>query len=273
MRAYSNLARVALAALTLIAVTACEKKASESEKPKSDKPLTVAPMGFAKADADAEVRLTLPEPIRLFPELHTRLYTDGEKTLKDFIAKAHQDRTEQAADGIEVPSYFRSITWKISAQSPRLLSLYAEEEDFQGGAHPNSTFQALLWDKSGKELLNTARLFKTGVDMKAVDAYVCNQIEVERSKRSGEPTTQAATGFGCPKFADSRLILIPSTVNGKFAAIDALYPPYEVGPYAEGAYVVRVPLNVVSAQLNPDFADQFAGEPLKEAPASSAAAE
>jgi hypothetical protein len=269
-----TIARLSLVVLVLSGLAACDNK-PRNDKAGSDKPLTVAPLGFAKADADAEVRLTLPEAIRSHPELHTQLYASGERKLKEFIAAAHAARTEQSAEGIEVPSYFHSINWKIAAHNPRLLSLYAEEEDFQGGAHPNSTFEALLWDKSAKELINTAKLFTTGADMTAADAYVCQQIEIERSKRTGEPTTQAASGFACPKLADSRLILIPSTVTGKFGAIDVLFAPYDVAPYAEGPYVIRIPQSVVRAQLNPEFADQFAGDAAKEAPpaASDSASE
>ncbi|MBP2160624.1 MULTISPECIES: PdaC/SigV domain-containing protein [Asticcacaulis] len=270
-----TIARLSLVALALLGMASCDNKPKTEKTKSGDKPLTVAPLGFAKADADAEVRLTLPEAIRAHPELHTQLYTTGERKLKEFVTSAHTARTDQAAEGIEVPTYFHSINWKIAAQNPRLLSLYAEEDDFQGGAHPNSTFEALLWDKSSKELINTARLFTTGADLTAANAYVCQQIEIERSRRVGEPTTQAASGFTCPKLADSRLILIPSTVNGKFGAIDVLFAPYEVAPYAEGPYVIRVPQSVVRGQLNPEFADQFAGEAAKEAPpvASESAAE
>ena len=263
MKKHRLIARAALAALTLLAVSACNQKA-KTEKPSDKPPATVAPLAFANKNADAEVTLTLPEPIKLFPDLHTRLYTEGEKDLKAFMADAHKARTDQATDGIDVPAYYKSVNWRIAAQSPRLLSLFAELEVYEGGAHPNSVFDVRLWDKSKKELINTAKLFATGADMKALDAYVCHQVEVERSKRLHEPTTQAASGFACPKFADSRLILIPSTVTGKIGAIDALYAPYEVGPYAEGSYEIRVPQSQLQGLVNPDFADQFAGEAIKD---------
>ena len=263
MKKHRLITHTTLAALTLLALAACTPKA-KTEKPSDKPPATVAPLAFANKNADAEVTLTLPEPIKLFPDLHTRLYGEGEQSLKAFMADAHKDRTDQAADGIEVPAYYKSINWKIAAQSPRLLSLYAELDDYEGGAHPNSSFDVRLWDKSKKELINTAKLFISGADMKALDAFVCHQVEVERSKRTQEPTTQAASGFSCPKFTDSRLILIPSTLTGKIGAVDALYAPYEVGPYAEGPYEIRVPQNQLKGLINPDFADQFAGDAAKD---------
>ncbi len=254
----------ALLCLALLSLGACHKKPKNERSP--DKPpATVAPLGFAKTSDDAQVSLTLPEPIKLYPELHTRLYNDGQAKLSAFIEQAHKDRAEQSADGFPIPAYYQNINWKIAAQSTRLVSLYAEQEDFEGGAHPNSTFQTLLWDKSKNDLIATGHLFNTAADMKPVDAYLCHQIEAERSKRAGSPVSQSASGFTCPKLADSRLILIPSTLDGKVGAIDALFAPYDVGPYAEGPYEIRIPQSLLRDVIAPEFTDQFAGEPVKEA--------
>lgn len=255
---------LAIAAVAALALGGCDHK-PKSQAPDAGKPpATVAPLAFAKSDPDAAVTLSLPEPIKLYPELHSRLYSEGEKELTDFLADAHKDRAQQSADGIEVPAYSHTIAWKISAQTPKLVSVFAQEDDFRGGAHPNSTFQAVLWDKVKKQQIAASALFAPGADMKAVDAYVCHQIEAERSKRLGEPTTQAGSGFSCPAFASSRLILVPSTIKDKAGAIDALFAPYEIGPYVEGPYEIRIPQGQLQAVLNPEYADQFAGEPVKD---------
>ncbi|MBW8882199.1 MAG: DUF4163 domain-containing protein [Asticcacaulis sp.] len=255
----SNGTRIWAVAVIALSLSACHKAPEKAEKTNAP-PSTVAPMGFAKTDGDASVTLTLPEPIKLYPELHTLLYNEGEATLTKFMADARKDRSEQSADGFMVPAYSHSIAWKISAQSPRLVSLYAEENDFQGGAHPSQTFQALLWDKAKDELVPTGKLFTNGADMSGIDSFLCKQIETERSKRAGEPVSQADFGDGCPKFADAKLILIPSTVNGKVGAVDALFGPSEVGAYAEGPYEIRVPASLLADALNPDYADQFGGD-------------
>lgn len=254
---------LALLSLAVLALGACDHK-KDKKTASNTPPATVAPLGFAKSDPDAQVSLTLPEPIKLYPDLHTRLYNDGVQTLTTFIDAAHKDRAEQSADGIDVPAYSHAISWKISAQSPRFLSLYAEEDDFQGGAHPNSTFQALLWDKTAKDLINTGKLFASGADLRGVDTYVCKQIEAERSKRAGQPVSQANDGLSCPKIADSHIILIPSTVSGKIGAIDALFAPSEIAPYAEGPYEIRVPQAQLQGLIAPDYADQFAGDAVKD---------
>ena len=253
-----------LALAALVALAACQKKPKEGAAPANTPPATVAPLAFAKQDADAEVQLTLPEPIKLYPALHARLYNEGQATLTAFIDQAHRDRAQNSADGIEVPPYSHSITWQISAQSPRLVSLYAVEDDYQGGAHPNNTYQALLWDKSANDLVSTGKLFTPGADFRNIDTYVCKQIEAARSKRAGTPISQTGSGFSCPKFAESLLVLIPSLSEGKIGAIDALYGPYDVGSYAEGPYEIRVPQAMLTSILAPEYAGQFGGEPVKD---------
>lgn len=259
---------IALALAAGAVLNGCHSKPKgegQADKP----PVTVAPLGFSHGDADAQVALSLPDGIKVYPTLHTQLYNEGEQTLKAFMAQAHKDRAQQKADGIDVPAYSHTITWKIAGQNPRLLSLFSEEDDYQGGAHPSNSFQVRLWDKRSNALVPVSSLLASGADLSAVDAYVCHQVEAERSKREGTPTTQANSGFSCPKFADSRLILIPAQTGDKFGAIDVLYAPYEVGPYSEGTFEIRVPQNLLKGAINPDYADQFGGEPVKDMALSS----
>ncbi|MDI7774078.1 DUF3298 and DUF4163 domain-containing protein [Asticcacaulis sp. EMRT-3] len=257
-------AALALSLLAVCALSACHQKPT-AEKAPTTPPATVAPLGFAKTTDDAQVSLTLPDPIKLYPKLHTRLYKEGQAALTAFLDQAHKDRAESSADGIAMPAYYHAINWKIAAQSSRFVSLYAEEDDYQGGAHPNSTFHTLLWDKTKNDLVPVSSLFAPHADMSAVDSYLCHQIEAERARRTGEPVNQAQSGFACPHLADSRLILIPSTIDGKIGAIDALFAPYEIGPYAEGPYEIRVPQSQLKSVIAPQWADQFDGEAIKEA--------
>ncbi len=253
-----------LALGVLVAASACHKKPKNDQTGAATAPAAPIPLTIAASNPDAQINLTLPEPIRLYPELHARLFKEGQTTLTAFMDQAHKDRAQNSADGIEEPPYYHSIVWKIAAQTPRLVSVFSEEDDYQGGAHPNHTIQTLLWDKTTKTEIDTKRLFRAGADFKAIDSYLCHQVEAERSKRAGEPVSQTGSGFACPKFAGSRLVLIPATADGKIGAVDALYAPYDVGSYAEGPYEIRVPQTMLGDVLAPEFADQFGGEAVKD---------
>jgi hypothetical protein len=252
-----------VALVVLIAVSACQKTPDKQQaSTPTTAPAPPPPLTIAHTGPDAQVNLTLPDAIKLYPELHTRLYAEGQTALTAFMDQAHKDRAQNSADGIEEPPYYHSIVWKISAQTSRLVSAYSEEDDYQGGAHPNHTIETLLWDRNAKAPIEIKRLFQPNSDFRAIDSYLCHQVEAARSKRAGEPISQVRSGFACPKFADSRLVLIPATNGAKVGAIDALYAPYDVGPYAEGPYEIRVPQSLLSSVLAPEFADQFGGEPV-----------
>jgi len=51
--------------------------------------------------------------------------------------------------------------------------------------------------------------------------------------------------------------LAPSTVSGKSSGLTFHYPPYAVGPYAEGEYVAFVPWETLKPYLTPEGAKIF----------------
>lgn len=224
-------------------------------------PTTMAPLAYSKKDENAEVRLILPEAIKNFPILHTKLYNEGEATLKAFAAEAQKNRQDSSASGFEEPAYVYQINWSIAAESERLLSVYAEDYVFTGGAHPNHSYDAFLWDKKTNDMIPQSKLFRADADFTAIDAYLCQQIATERSRRLGEPVLQNDGIFPCPTLTKSRLVLVASTQGGKAATLDALYGPYEVGAYAEGDFQIRLPLSMIAPLLAPDYANQFGGQP------------
>lgn len=230
-------------------------------KPKDEAPATsTLPLSYSHGDENAEVSLTLPEDFRRFPALHETLYSESETELKAFVENATKTRADLKSEGFDSPPYFRTTVWHLSGESPQLASFYAEHMEFSGGAHGNMNFQTILWNKTDNQPLDSAALFVPNADFKAVDSYLCTQIEVERSRRNETPTRQNPSGFPCPKLLESRIILIPSTTPEKFGAVEALYAPYDVGPYAEGAYQIRIPQNLLREVIAPDYRANFAGE-------------
>ena len=53
------------------------------------------------------------------------------------------------------------------------------------------------------------------------------------------------------------------SVSGKAAGLTFLIGPYQVGPYAEGAYEVVVPATVFRSMLATAYAGEFAGQPAR----------
>lgn len=248
----------AVMGLMIAALASCSRQAEEPPAA----PTPAFPLSYSHKDANAEVSLTLPEAIARFPALHESLYSEGETELKSFTENTTRIRADLAKDGFDSPAYFRKSAWHLSGETDRLASFYAEHTEYTGGAHGNMNFETLLWDKTAGAPLKPDALFAPNADFRAADAYLCTQVEAERSRRNETPTRQNETSFPCPKLLESRVILIPSTITDKFGALEALYAPYDVGPYAEGAYRIRIPQNIVRGLIAPDLAENFAGEAI-----------
>ena len=78
--------------------------------------------------------------------------------------------------------------------------------------------------------------------------------------RTDTPDSSVA-GLSPPPEAVSPLT--PGSVSGKAAGLTFLIGPYQVGPYAEGAYEVVVPATVFRSMLATAYAGEFAGQPAR----------
>ena len=64
--------------------------------------------------------------------------------------------------------------------------------------------------------------------------------------------------------AEMRLALEPAAGQpGKAGGLVFLIGPYAVGPYAEGAYQIVLPLSAFQGLLNPPYAGDFSGAPVR----------
>jgi hypothetical protein len=222
-----------------------------------------APMAYESKTPFAEVRLTLPVAIKSQPDLHARLYSAAVRDLREFTEGAQADRTEAGGDEGQ-PPYDRSIAITPGAETGKLFSLIRTDSEYTGGAHPNSSFAAILWDKALKREIAGPDLFiKTG-DLSVLDAALCAAANAEKKKRDPAAQTIALTGAGdwkCPRAASTPFVLAAGTQPGKAGGITFLIGPYTIGPYSDGAYQVTVPQSAFRSLLAPAYADEFAGEP------------
>lgn len=227
-----------------------------------------APFSFAQKTPAAEVSLKLPDALSAEPDLHASLYSDGVKDLRAFLDGAQASRAEEegALEGDatgSAPPYARALEWAKAGETGKLLSLKQTVYEYTGGAHPNTAYGAVIWDKAMKRPVTPASLFRRGADYAALDRALCAAIEAAKSERLGQTVSMAEGGWTCPTWRDSLFVLAASDQPGKAGGVTFLYGPYQIGPYAEGGYEVTVPQSVFRAALAPAYADEFAGRPVK----------
>jgi hypothetical protein len=130
---------------------------------------------------------------------------------------------------------------------------------YTGGAHGNSTFDALVWDRGSRpDALETRALF---ADVPSFEEAVlnpyCKALGPARLERIGEAGLGTAIEDICPLI--SELTVSFATSDGKtIDRIVLLSAPYVVGSYAEGSYEIEVPVtDDILALLRPEYRDQF----------------
>jgi hypothetical protein len=162
--------------------------------------------------------------------------------------------------------YSKSIEITPGAETGKLFSLIRTDSEFTGGAHPNASFSAILWDKALKREVPAADLFTKTGDLSALDIALCAAINAEKRKRDPAAQTISLTSaeWKCPRAAQTPFVLATGTRPGKAGGLVFLIGPYLVGSYAEGTFEVTVPQSAFRSLLAPAYADEFAGEPKAE---------
>lgn len=221
-----------------------------------------APMAYESKTPYAEVSLKLPPAIKSQPDLHAALYAKAVGDLREFSEGAQADRSEAGTDEGSAP-YDKSIDITPGAETGKLFSLIRTDSEYTGGAHPLSSFSAILWDKALKREITGADLFAKGADLSALDAALCAAVNVEKKKRDPQAATLTLTrgDWSCPRSGQTPFVLAPGVTPGKAGGLIFLIGPYQVGPYAEGSYEVTVPQSAFRSLIAPAYADEFAGAP------------
>lgn len=133
------------------------------------------------------------------------------------------------------------------------------------GAHPNSDVNTILWDSTANKRISIRPFFTETADngptMRAMVKAVLASLTAEKKKRDTGDTATSEWFKGVePKLLKiGAVTLAPSTETGKSSGLTFHYPPYAVGPYAEGEYVAFVPWETLKPYLTPEGAGIFGG--------------
>lgn len=199
---------------------------------------------------------TYPKEAAQIPELAKALDGDRAAKREALIAAAQRDKDAAEKGGFPYRAHSHRQTWQRVTSTPRFLSLSAEIDAYAGGAHGNEAFDALIWDRNRRKQLKPLDLFKSG---EAFDAAIRDSFcaGIKRAKASKGIMTDEApdSPFSkCPP-ASAQTVWLGSSDGRLLDRVTIAIGPYEVGPYAEGAYKINVP---VTGALVKAVKDEFA---------------
>jgi hypothetical protein len=231
-----------------------------------------APVLAAEPKPDAAVKnrnieasVFLDDKIKADTALAADCLAEGRKWIDRNAAEAATSRKQD-------PVMFRDGAWTFerkyqtrSVVDGRYVSIVRSDYMNTGGAHPNRDVNTILWDAGEKKRISIRPFFAETADdgptMKAILKAIIASLNAEKKKRdAGETATAEWYKDLKPTLLKiGAVTLAPSTVSGKSSGLTFHYPPYAVGPYAEGEYVAFVPWETLKPYLTPGGAKIFDG--------------
>jgi hypothetical protein len=212
-----------------------------------------------------EADVLLDDRIKADAALAADCLAEGKKWIDRNAADAAASRKQD-------PVLFRNGGWTFerkyavrSVVDGRYVSVVRSDYMNTGGAHPNSDVDTILWDATAKKRISIRPFFTETADngpaMKAMLKGVIASLNAEKKKRDAGDTATAEWYKGLePKLLKiGAVTLAPSTVSGMSSGLTFHYPPYAVGPYAEGEYLAFVPWEALKPYLTPEGMAIFAG--------------
>ncbi|MDP4604903.1 MAG: DUF4163 domain-containing protein [Erythrobacter sp.] len=200
-----------------------------------------------------------PAAVSAIPALAARFTDERTAALAEQKAEWAEALREFAGeDCVACTSRGYSKEWKVVADLPRYLSLSADMYLYTGGAHGNSAFEALVWDREAGAALDPTAMFRSEAALQdALGAGWCAALQAERAERLGGDYAEDSF-FPCPPIADLTLLL-GSSNKATFNRIGLIAAPYVAGSYAEGPYEVTLPVTpALLAAVKPEYKAAFA---------------
>ena len=207
----------------------------------------------------------------------------GDKRLYDSIlseAKRISAERRKEADKLfrQEKMMFRHGPWSFErdyffdAEAGPYISASALEYSYSGGAHPNHRTTTILWDRKRGQRVSIAELFREtkpgGPTVTALAALIREDVAKEKRERDVPVAGDLAKDEWIAAIkSDLKTMGAPSLVaskdRGKAAGLDFHFSPYDVGAYAEGAYLAYIPWQKLEPFLTEQARALFGGEPVE----------
>jgi hypothetical protein len=265
--------RVVLAAVFLFALAACGEGAGDASRPapaRTTAAADAAPPPVALKDVletapTHVVGISYPPGLARYPGLaaHAQRYAEQ--------ARQHvADAVRQRANDPSLAPYELSLEFKLKHESPQLVVLAVDGSSYTGGAHGTPMIQRWVWLPPENRLLTAAELFPEDDSWQAISANVREQLRnavAQRMDADRVPPAERAAAVrdavalidgGTEARADDFAVFEPvMSADGKISALRFVFPPYQVGTYADGMHTVELPAAQLVGMVNPTYRRLF----------------
>ncbi|HEY1036894.1 MAG TPA: DUF3298 and DUF4163 domain-containing protein [Pseudoxanthomonas sp.] len=265
-----------LAVLLAVSLAACKRESPSGEP--ADAPATPAASAPDASTAPVALKdviettdhyvvgISYPASVNRYPGLA--------KALADYSATERAELMEAVeAFGNDKPSapYELSLAFEQVVDTPQIVAVAADGSRYTGGAHGQPLIARFVWLPQHDQRLTSAALVTGPKGWQAISDYVREHLHTAVVTRADEDELAAVDRAALIK-STSRMIdegtepepgnfseFVPVLdASGHITALRFVFPPYQVGPYADGTQTVDVPSVVLLPHVAPEYAGLFA---------------
>ena len=279
MRSLLNLAllKPALLVSVVLMAAACKREADvpAAPAPAQSVPAETATGGTAAAAELKDViettdgyivGISYPPTINKYPGLAQAVSAYADAARAELMQAV-------AGFGNDKPSapYELSLSFEQLVETPELVAVAADGSRYTGGAHGEPLVARFVWLPAQNKLLTASELVPRVEGWVAIATYIREQLHTSVSVRAdademppeerlefvrtADKMIDEGTGPDVDNFAAFQPIV---DAQGRISALRFVFPPYQVGPYADGTQTVDVPAAVLLPHLAPEYSGLFA---------------
>lgn len=269
--------QASLVVVAALALAACQRETTPAPAAAGDpSPPVATPAATAGAPVELKdviesndryvIGISYPASVNRHPGLAKALsdYTDAERA-----------ELMEAVDafGNDKPSapYELSLAFEQVVDTPQIVAVAADGSRYTGGAHGQPLIARFVWLPQQNARLTAVALIPGPQGWQAVSDYVREQLHTDVVNRADEdelaPVDRAALIKSTFRMIDEGTE--PDAANfsefvpvldaaGRITALRFVFPPYQVGPYADGTQTVDVPAALLLPHVAPAYAELFA---------------
>jgi hypothetical protein len=195
--------------------------------------------------------------------------------LQGYAAGARNQLME-AVEGLgnDIPTapYDLSLSFTDLLDSPQLVAVAADGSSYTGGAHGAPLIARFVWLPQQQKLLTADDLVPTSTGWQAISDFVREQLHTALSQRLDadrvDPADRIELSASAGKVIDAGTEPMPESFaqfepvvdgSGRLSALRFVFPPYQVGSYADGTQTVEVPAEVLLPHVAPAYRGLFRG--------------
>jgi hypothetical protein len=262
--------------LPALMLAACKREAPTAATPVPAQPGTVAVPATASPPPLQDVVETTPRYIigisypksaGKYPGLAEALQAYADASRKDLM-----QAVEALGNDKPTAPYDLSLSFTELLDSPTLVAVAADGSSYTGGAHGAPLIARFVWLPREQRMLTAAELIPEPQGWQAVSEFVREQLHTALSQRidadevppadradmlkNAGGMIDAGTEPKAPSFAHFEPVV---AADGRLAGLRFVFPPYQVGPYADGTQTVEVPAAILLPHVAPAYRSLFEG--------------